>query len=140
MKSRPFIPDFSLRVCENVQILRIRRAYWLAAIRATFFENKQKENGERPMLNSNGEKIDLLTQELEKANCIDQLGTTPRISSERKGQFRDRAMSLTPAIDSKCVKKVQECFVNRPRSKSSSQNAKKNQSRSSTISSQDTSS
>ncbi|CAF4466509.1 unnamed protein product, partial [Rotaria magnacalcarata] len=80
LKFRPFIPDFSLRVCEDVQILRIRRADWLAAIRATFFDNKQKENGGIPMVNPDGKQIDLLTQELEKANCVHRTGTTTRTS------------------------------------------------------------
>ena len=39
-KFRPFIPDFSLRISETVQILRIRRVDWLAAVRATYFEKK----------------------------------------------------------------------------------------------------
>ncbi|CAF4497445.1 unnamed protein product, partial [Didymodactylos carnosus] len=62
--SRPFIPDFSVRVCEDVQILRIRRIHWLAAVRATYFETKQVANGGK-MLNSEGEAVDLLQQELE---------------------------------------------------------------------------
>lgn len=67
---------------EDVQILRIRRVHWLAAVRATFFENRQTANGETPMLNSDGEQIDLLTQELERAdngeqtNALGNLGGT----------------------------------------------------------------
>jgi hypothetical protein len=40
-------------------------------VRATYFENKQTANGGTPMLNSDGEQIDLLTQELEKVDNVD---------------------------------------------------------------------
>ncbi|CAF1203210.1 unnamed protein product, partial [Didymodactylos carnosus] len=80
--SRPYIPDFSVRVCEDVQILRIRRVHWLAAVRATYFETKQVANG-GTMLNSDGETVDLLQQELEKADNPDQ-----------RDAERDRTMSL----------------------------------------------
>ncbi len=40
-------------------------------MRATYFENKQTANGGTPMLNSDGEQIDLLTQELEKVDNVD---------------------------------------------------------------------
>ncbi|CAF3806195.1 unnamed protein product [Rotaria magnacalcarata] len=123
LKFRPFIPDFSLRVCEDVQILRIRRADWLAAIRATFFDNKQKENGGIPMVNPDGKQIDLLTQELEKANCVHRTGTTTRTSSGTSGKIRDRTMSLTPVTASGSVKTEPERFFSRLRSKTSSHNA-----------------
>jgi len=111
-KIRPFIPDFSLRVCEYVQILRIRRKHWLAAVRANFFENKQKVNGAPPMLNSGGEQIDLLTQELEKTNRVDQLETSEKI--------RGRAMSLTPTMNSIHVPTEHKPVFSRSRSRSDS--------------------
>ena len=75
-KFHPFIPDFSVRVSEDVQILRIRRVHWLAAVRATYFEHRQTANGGKPMLNSDGEQIDLLTQELEKVDHVDPVTAT----------------------------------------------------------------
>jgi len=79
-KFRPFIPDFSVRVSEDVQILRIRRVHWLAAVRATYFENRQTANGGTPMLNSDGEQIDLLTQELEKVDHVDPVTVVGNIA------------------------------------------------------------
>lgn len=79
-KFRPYIPDFSLRVSEDVQILRIRRVHWLAAVRATYFENKQAANGGTPMLDSDGEQIDILTQELERVDHVDPVTTTGSIA------------------------------------------------------------
>ena len=75
-KFRPFIPDFSVRVSEDVEILRIRRVHWLAAVRATYFENRQTASGGAPMLDSDGEQIDLLTQELERADNVDPIAMT----------------------------------------------------------------
>ena len=98
-KFRPFIPDFSVRVSEDVQILRIRRVHWLAAVRATFFENRQTANGETPMLNSDGEQIDLLTQELERAdngeqtNALGNLGGTGSDGNIGIGTSHDRTAS-----------------------------------------------
>ncbi|CAF3298241.1 unnamed protein product [Rotaria sp. Silwood2] len=138
LKFRPFIPDFSLRVCEDVQILRIRRTHWLAAIRATFFENRQKANGGPPMLNSDGEQIDLLTQELEKANCVDRPETSTRTSSETSDKIRARAMSMTPTTGSGPTKAKHERFFSRLRSKTSSHNVDKTSSESATTSNRNT--
>jgi hypothetical protein len=93
-KFRPFIPDFSLRVSEDVQILRISRVQWLAAVRATYFEKKQTANGGTPMLNSDGEEIDLLTQELEKVGHADPSNI---ITSEL---IHERTSSLALTIES----------------------------------------
>jgi metal transporter CNNM len=125
LKFRPFIPDFSLRVCGNVQILRIRRKHWLAAIRATFFQNKQEANGGAPMLNPDGEQIDLLTQELEKANCVDRPETSISPSSETNGKKRDRAMSLAPTTSSGRVIREHKDFFSQLYSISSSHNMDK---------------
>jgi hypothetical protein len=138
LKFRPFIPDFSLRVCGNVQILRIRRKHWLAAIRATFFQNKQEANGDPPMLNLDGEQIDLLTQELEKANCVDRPETSISPSSETNGKKRDRAMSLTPTMNSSRVIREHKDFLSRLRLISSSHNMDKIRSESPTISNPNT--
>ena len=91
-----------MRVCEKVQILRIRRQHWLAAIRANFFQNKQKTNDGPPVLNSAGEQIDLLQQELEKANCADRSETNITWTNETESNNRDRAtsLSLTPRTSS----------------------------------------
>ncbi len=79
-----------------MQILRITRVQWLAAVRATYFEKKQTANGETPMLNSDGEEIDLLQQELEKVGHVDQKNSTiddpPRV--------RTSSLALTIASDS----------------------------------------
>ncbi|CAF2320775.1 unnamed protein product [Rotaria sp. Silwood2] len=106
-KFRPFIPDFSVRVSEDVQILRIRRVHWLAAVRATYFENRQTANGGALMLNSDGEQIDLLTQELEMADHVDPITTTGSISGAvgqdgvtGGGSIRERTSSLAPTIAS----------------------------------------
>jgi metal transporter CNNM len=114
---RPCIPDFSLRVCGNVQILRIRRKHWLAAVRATFFQNKQEAGGGPPMLNPDGEQIDLFTQELEKANCADRPETSISPSSEKNGKRRDRAnsLSLTPTMRSGRVITEHKAFFSRLR-------------------------
>jgi hypothetical protein len=138
LKFRPFIPDFSLRVCGNVQILRIRRKHWLAAIRATFFQNKQEANGDPPMLNLDGEQIDLLTQELEKANCVDRPEIIISPSSETNGKKRDRAMSLTPTMNSSRVIREHKDFLSRLRLISSSHNMDKIRSESPTISNPNT--
>ncbi len=95
-KFRPFIPDFSLRVSETVQILRITRVQWLAAVRATYFEKKQTANGGTPMLNSDGEEIDLLQQELERVGHADP---TNMITNEGIRERRS-SLSLTIASDS----------------------------------------
>ena len=99
-----------MRVSEDVQILRIRRVHWLAAVRATYFENKQTANGGAPMLNSDGEQIDLLTQELERADNVDPVTTTGSISGGNGqeggmmghggGMSRERTSSLAPTIGS----------------------------------------
>ncbi|CAF1462085.1 unnamed protein product [Adineta steineri] len=107
-KFRPYVPDFSLRISEDVQILRIRRVHWLAAVRATFFETKQTANGGTPMLNSDGDEIDLLTQELEKADHIDPVMATGSMGgggrqdvSFSEGSIpRERTSSLAPTIGS----------------------------------------
>lgn len=109
-KFRPFTPDFSVRVSEDVQILRIRRVHWLAAVRATYFENKQTANGGALMLNSDGEQIDLLTQELEMADHVDPINATGSISgvAGQEGTngggiasaLRERTSSLAPTIAS----------------------------------------
>ncbi|CAF1181250.1 unnamed protein product [Rotaria sordida] len=140
LKFRPFIPDFSLRVCENVQILRIRRTHWLAAIRATFFENKKKASGSPPILNLDGDQIDMLTQELEKANCVDRPETRIRTSSETSGEIRSRAMTLMPTTDSGRVKTGRERFFSLFRSRSSLYNVDKASSESPTTSNRNTSS
>ncbi|CAF1141906.1 unnamed protein product [Rotaria sordida] len=95
---RPFIPDFSLRVSEDVQILRIRRVHWLAAVRATYFEKKQTANGDAPMLDSDGEKIDLLIQELEKADHVDPSNIIGCVTEEIT-QERASLSALTIASD-----------------------------------------
>ncbi|CAF4920606.1 unnamed protein product, partial [Rotaria sp. Silwood1] len=138
LKFRSFIPDFSLRVCEDVQILRIRRTHWLAAIRATFFENKQKANGDLPIFNSDGEQIDLLTQELEKANGVDQPETSARTSSETRDQMRDRTMSLMPATALGLDKREHEHFFSRLRSRTISHNVNKTSPESPTTSNRNT--
>lgn len=127
LKCRPFIPDFSLRVCENVLILRIRRKHWLAAIRATFFQTKQEAKGGSPMLSPDGEQIDLLAQELEKVNCVDQPETNISPSSEANGKKRDRAMSLslTPTMRSSPVITEHKDFFSRLRSISGSRSMDK---------------
>lgn len=107
-KFRPFVPDFSVRISEDVQILRIRRVHWLAAVRATYFETKQTANGGQLLLNSDGEQIDLLTQELEKVDHVDPVTATGSISGAagRDGTIEDgnilneRAPSLAPTIAS----------------------------------------
>ena len=84
-----------------MQILRIRRVHWLAAVRATYFENKQAANGGTPMLDSDGEQIDLLTQELEKMDNPDPsvaTGSTTGVGQDgvagRGGLSRERTLSL----------------------------------------------
>ncbi|CAF0976819.1 unnamed protein product [Rotaria sordida] len=102
-KFRPFIPDFSVRISEDVQILRIRRVHWLAAVRATYFENRQTANGGTLMLNSDGEQIDLLTQELERADHVDPVIATGSVAGQDSvtgGSARDRTSSLAPTIAS----------------------------------------
>ncbi|CAF4693829.1 unnamed protein product, partial [Rotaria socialis] len=100
-KFRPFIPDFSVRVSEDVQILRIRRVHWLAAVRATYFENKQTANGGTLMLDSDGEQIDLLTQELEMADHVDAITATGQDGTNGEGNaLRDRQSSFAPTITS----------------------------------------
>ncbi|CAF1181229.1 unnamed protein product [Rotaria sordida] len=138
LKFRPFVPDFSLRVSEDVQILRIRRINWLAAVRATFFENQQKSNGGPPMLKPDGEQIDLLTQELEKANDVDQPETHTTTSSETNDEIRSRAMTMMPITDSGHVRTGHERFFSRRRSKSISHNLYNTSSKSSTTSIRDT--
>ncbi len=64
-----------MRISEDVQILRIDRIRWLAAVRATYYERKQKSTGETPILNSAGEKVDLLTRELENIDHVDTSNT-----------------------------------------------------------------
>lgn len=95
---RPFIPDFSLRISEDVQILRIRRVHWLAAVRATYFERKQMANGDTPMLNSNGEQIDLLIQELEKVDNVDPSNINGCIAGDITRE-RTSSLALTVASD-----------------------------------------
>ncbi|CAF0973748.1 unnamed protein product [Rotaria sp. Silwood1] len=95
---RPFIPDFSLRVSEDVQILRIRRVHWLAAVRATYFERKQTANGDTPMLNADGEQIDLLIQELEKVDRIDPSNISGCVTGELTHE-RAPSLALTIASD-----------------------------------------
>lgn len=125
LKVRPFIPDFSLRICENVHILRIRRKHWLAAVRATFFQNKQGAKGSSPMLNPDGEQIDLLAQELEKANCIDRPEINISPPSETTSRKRERAMSLTSTRSSGRAATQNKDFFKRLRSKSSSRSMDK---------------
>ncbi|UJR23804.1 hypothetical protein I4U23_026780 [Adineta vaga] len=98
-KFRPFIPDFSLRVSETVQILRIRRVHWLAAVRATYFERKQTPNDDTSPLNSSGKKVDLLTQELEKVDHVDPIHMTGSMAEERLHE-RSSSLALTVASDS----------------------------------------
>ncbi|CAF0745015.1 unnamed protein product [Adineta steineri] len=98
-KFRPFTPDFSLRISENVQILRIRRVHWLAAVRATYFEKKQLTNDGPSPLNSNGKKIDLLTQELEKVDHVDPTNSNDNTVGETRRQ-RTSSLALTVASDS----------------------------------------
>jgi hypothetical protein len=90
-----------------VQILRIRRVHWLAAVRATYFETKQTANGGTLMLNSDGEQIDLLTQELEKVDHVDPVNATGSIGGGGQdgavgiaGLVRERTSSLAPTIES----------------------------------------
>lgn len=101
------MPDFSLRVSEDVQILRVRRVHWLAAVRATYFENKQTANGGALMLNSDGEQIDLLAEELEKVDHVDPITATGSLSGAMGADAvvlgdnaRERTASLAPTIAS----------------------------------------
>ncbi|CAF1471472.1 unnamed protein product [Adineta ricciae] len=98
-KFRPFTPDFSLRVSETVQILRIRRVHWLAAVRATYFERKQTPNDNTSLLDSSGKKVDLLAQELEKVDNVDPVNATGSIAEEQTRQ-RTSSLALTVASDS----------------------------------------
>ncbi|CAF2869983.1 unnamed protein product [Rotaria sp. Silwood2] len=95
---RPFIPDFSLRVSEDVQILRIRRVHWLAAVRATYFEKRQTANGDAPMLDADGEQIDLLIQELEKVDHVDPSNINSCVTGETAHE-RTSSSALTIASD-----------------------------------------
>lgn len=122
LKFRPFVPDFSLRVCGNVQILRIRRKHWLAAIRATFFQNKQQANGDLSMLNPDGEQIDLLTQELQKANCVDRPEIVLDPSNENIDEKCDQTTSLTASIRSDRGIGKHRAVFRRLRSRSSPRN------------------
>lgn len=98
-----------------MQILRIRRVHWLAAVRATFFENRQTANGGTPMLNSDGEQIDLLTQELERADNGEQtnalgnlagtgsdgnigLGTPNERTASETGMENEKFLPLNPVL------------------------------------------
>ena len=63
---------------------------WLAAVRATYFEKKQTANGGTPMLNSDGEEIDLLQQELEKVGHAD-----PTHMNEESMRERTSSLALT---------------------------------------------
>ncbi len=78
-----------------MQILRISRVQWLAAVRATYFEKKQTANGGTPMLNSDGEEIDLLQQELEKVGHADPTNINGEPIRERTS-----SLALTIASDS----------------------------------------
>lgn len=121
LKFRPFVPDFSLRVSEKVQILRIRRQHWLAAVRTNFFQNKQKTSDDPPMLTVNGEPIDLLQQELEKANCADPSETNIAWPGETDNDNRDRATSLSLAPRMGSTRSITgHNFFNRFRSRSGS--------------------
>ena len=122
LKFRPFLPDFSLRVSEKVQILRIRRQHWLAAVRTNFFQNKQKTSDDPPTLTVNGEPIDLLTQELEKANCVDPSETNNAWINETNSDNRDRStsLSLTPRMGSGRATKSHKDVFSRLRSRSGS--------------------
>ena len=85
-KFRPFVPDFSLRVSETVQILRIRRVHWLAAVRASYFDK-------RPTTNSDEQQIVCLIEELEKADLVE---------SNNNGTIqhgRTMSLALTAASD-----------------------------------------
>ena len=72
-----------------MQILRIRRVHWLAAVRATYFETKQVANGGTPMLDSDGEQIDLLTQELERVDNVDPVMATGSIAGGASNAGQD---------------------------------------------------
>jgi hypothetical protein len=97
-KFRPFVPDFSLRVSEDVQILRIRRVHWLAAVRATFFEKKQTANDESIVFDTANERIDLLKQELDKVDQID-LSNVPNTNDECRWRARTSSLALTITSD-----------------------------------------
>jgi hypothetical protein len=86
-----------LRITEDVQVLRIDRIRWLAAVRATYYDRKQKSSGETPILNSDGVKIDLLTRELEKMDNVEPSNTngTGEVTRERRS-----SLGLTTASDS----------------------------------------
>jgi hypothetical protein len=95
-------------VSEDVQTLRIRRVHWLAAVRATYFQTRQTANGGTPMLNSDGEQIDLLTQELERADNVDPVvatgsggvGSDSGIATGGTGGISNDRTSLTQAYAS----------------------------------------
>jgi hypothetical protein len=78
----------------------------LAAVRATYFETRQTANGGTPMLNSDGEQIDLLTQELEKVDHVDPVMSTGSIGGgtgqdgPNGGMVRERTSSLALTIGS----------------------------------------
>jgi hypothetical protein len=86
-----------LRITEDVQVLRIDRIRWLAAVRATYYDRKQKSSGETPILNSDGVKVDLLTRELEKMDNVEPSNTngTGEVTRERRS-----SLGLTTASDS----------------------------------------
>ncbi|UJR08015.1 hypothetical protein I4U23_012293 [Adineta vaga] len=110
---RPFVPDFGLRVCENLQILRIRRKHWLAAVRADFLEKKQKSDRPPSIPKPGGKQIDFLTQELEKADCVYQLEASIKPSTETNDKIRDRAISFTPLVNSTHVPTEEKKSVGR---------------------------
>jgi hypothetical protein len=86
-----------LRITEDVQVLRIDRIRWLAAVRATYYDRKQKSSGETPILNSDGVKVDLLTRELEKMDNVEPSNTngTGEVTRERRS-----SLGLTTVSDS----------------------------------------
>lgn len=118
VKFRPFTPDFSLKVSENVKILCIRRIHWLAAVRATYFENQQKTSGISSVSDSNNQQTDLLTQELQKADRVDRFETSMESSSLRCRKARDRTMSMITPMDCDLIKLEYESVHPRFRSRS----------------------
>lgn len=84
-----------------MQILRIRRVHWLAAVRASYFEKKQAANGGPGGASSDEQQIVCLIEELEKADQVESNNatTTTRSGSDSRHE-RTSSIALTIASDS----------------------------------------
>lgn len=121
-----------MRVSEDLQILCIPRPYWLAAVQATFFENKQTTGSGSTTLNFDGEQIDILKQELEKVDQFDLPESNTRTSSVTISASRNRAMTMSPTLNSPSIKIERESILNRLRSRKSLNNVQEGSSQNST--------